>query len=101
MIQPTAAAVYAPWPPPSAVRKVLCRLRRRYHAMASTGRPSLARPLLCVGMFRRHELVALATQGFWPLPPRAKASIARHPAPPQRRRRRWIVRAWVEEGAGR
>jgi hypothetical protein len=64
---------------------VLADARRRYHAARLVERPCLTDPTSYVGLFPRHDLVALARVGLWPLPPRALRYIRTSPAERARR----------------
>jgi hypothetical protein len=84
---PSAPSAPEPWPPPSVVRVILRRARRRYLREPATARPSLD-PMGCVGLFAAEELVILAQHGQWPLSSRALRWLVEPPADRARRRQR-------------
>ena len=72
-------------PPPA--RRVLRVLRRRYWSQPPHHRPARDDSTSYVGLIHRSELVTLAMQGCWPLPPAALRLMAEPPAVRHRQRR--------------
>jgi hypothetical protein len=56
---------------PFAVKRILNRARKRWHALPANRRPGLEVPISALGIFSPRDLVALTFAGWWPLPRQA------------------------------